>query len=147
LTKRRTKIEQQGRITSFTYLLNDKKGVIGQILSKIPGRYREVSFMAAQLVYTIVTVWPSVLYYDHKKLSGAFLILMFSVSVWNGASFYVEVFGRRFEKQLIALRREFEAAAQATVTQAVTEINSTVEKAEQDDLRRRNAPEPSQGEQ
>ena len=33
---------------------------------------------------------------------------IFVVSVWNGASYYVEVFGRRFEKDLIALRRELD---------------------------------------
>lgn len=33
---------------------------------------------------------------------------IFVVSVWNGASYYVEVFGRRFEKELLELRREME---------------------------------------
>lgn len=30
------------------------------------------------------------------------------MSVWNGASYYVEVFGRRFEKELLALKQEME---------------------------------------
>ena len=34
------------------------------------------------------------------------------VSVWNGASYYVEVFGRRFEKELLELRREMELMSQ-----------------------------------
>ncbi|CDW96690.1 hypothetical protein, partial [Sporisorium scitamineum] len=33
---------------------------------------------------------------------------IFVISVWNGASYYVEVFGRRFEKELLELRREME---------------------------------------
>lgn len=33
---------------------------------------------------------------------------IFTISVWNGASYYVEVFGRRFEKELVSLRRELE---------------------------------------
>lgn len=33
---------------------------------------------------------------------------IFTVSIWNGASYYVEVFGRRFEKELLALKRELE---------------------------------------
>ncbi|KAH8923791.1 hypothetical protein BT69DRAFT_1319304 [Atractiella rhizophila] len=108
IEKRREKIAK-GRITSFTYLLNDKKGTIGKMLTYIPGAYKELSFMVGQMIYTILTVSPSILYFNHKTADAIFVASMFSVAVWNGASFYVEVWGRRFEKELIALRKEFES--------------------------------------
>lgn len=37
------------------------------------------------------------------------LTTIFLVSVWNGATFYVEVFGRKFERELERLRKEMEA--------------------------------------
>jgi len=51
-------------------------------------------------------------------------MLLFSVSVWNGGGFYIEVFGRKFERELEALRKELaEAAASRSgaVTPAVSE--------------------------
>ena len=77
-------------------------------------------------VYAVLTELPAVfLLYDSSLWSGAFIILIFAVSVWNGGGFYIEVFGRkfapspfvvtsrltsfsssRFERELEALRKE-----------------------------------------
>lgn len=47
-------------------------------------------------VYSIVfMVPPAVLFIHSAKASAAFLAIIFSVSAWNGATFYVEVFGRK----------------------------------------------------
>lgn len=104
---RRTKIQSGQRTTSLTYLLNDKRGVIGRALQATSPQRREVYFMAGQFVYSIVTELPAVfLLYDSKIASDIFLVLIFAVSVWNGGGFYVEVFGRKFERELEALRKE-----------------------------------------
>lgn len=48
-------------------------------------------------VYSVVTELPAVfLLYDSPFWSGVFLIFIFSVSVWNGGGFYIEVFGRKW---------------------------------------------------
>ncbi|KAB5594048.1 membrane protein [Ceratobasidium theobromae] len=89
LVDKRKKIESGQRTTSFSWLLNDKRGVI-----------------AIFLLYT------------SAKWSGAFLLFIFSVSVWNGGGFYIEVFGRKFERELEALRKELaEATAGANIHQ------------------------------
>lgn len=41
-------------------------------------------------------------------------LLLILLSVWNGAGYYVEVWGRRFERELEALRREVEATQRAS---------------------------------
>jgi hypothetical protein len=47
-------------------------------------------------VYAIVTELPAIfLLYNSAQWSAAFLLLIFSVSVWNGGGFYIEVFGRK----------------------------------------------------
>ncbi|POW08739.1 hypothetical protein PSHT_09431 [Puccinia striiformis] len=100
---------QGGRPTSFTYLLNSKTGLISKLLRSVRPAWRANGFMIAQYIYTIVTMLPALLwFYQSKVLSGLFLWLMFSVSVWNGASFYMEVFGRRFEKELNNLKQEID---------------------------------------
>ncbi|KAI0751457.1 hypothetical protein C8Q80DRAFT_1098040 [Daedaleopsis nitida] len=111
LIDRRAKVQSGQRITSFTWMLNDKRGAIGRTLAKIPPQYREVSFMAGQLVYSIVTELPAVfLLYDSAFWSSAYLLLLFAVCVWNGGGFYIEVFGRKFERELEALRKELAEA-------------------------------------
>ncbi|KAJ7688373.1 hypothetical protein B0H17DRAFT_938424 [Mycena rosella] len=107
LVDRRAKIESGQRMTSFSFLLNDKRGAIGRALSSIPPAYRETFFMSGQLVYAVLTEVPAVyVLYDSPFWSGVFLILIIAVSVWNGGGFYIEVFGRKFERELEALRKE-----------------------------------------
>ncbi|EPT02820.1 hypothetical protein FOMPIDRAFT_1117718 [Fomitopsis schrenkii] len=104
---RRKKIESGQRTTSLSFLLNDKRGVIGRSLSRVPQQYRTLAFMFGQYVYSVLTELPAILVlYRSPFWSGAFLIFIFSVSVWNGGGFYIEVFGRKFERELEALRKE-----------------------------------------
>ncbi|KAF9569457.1 hypothetical protein CPC08DRAFT_701944 [Agrocybe pediades] len=112
LVDRRAKIESGQRTTSFSFLLNDKRGAIGRMLSAVPAPYREASFMAGQFVYAILTELPAVfLLYNSSTWSAAFLLMIFSVSVWNGGGFYIEVFGRKFERELEKLRKEIAESA------------------------------------
>ena len=115
LVDRRKKIESGERTTSFSWMLNDKRGVIGRMLGHIPQRYRELSFMTGQLgecsfvvkvtllneriaVYTMVVELPVLKLYQSPFWSATFLLAIFSVSVWNGGGFYIEVFGRKYAK-------------------------------------------------
>ncbi|KAJ3810167.1 hypothetical protein F5876DRAFT_42331 [Lentinula aff. lateritia] len=110
---RRKKIESGQRTSSMSWLLNSKSSIIGKALSKIPPQGRIPSFMFGQLVYSIITELPAVfILYNSPFWSGAFLIAIFSVSVWNGGGFYIEVFGRKFERELEALRKELAEIAQ-----------------------------------
>ncbi|KIK65344.1 hypothetical protein GYMLUDRAFT_159797 [Collybiopsis luxurians FD-317 M1] len=114
LVDRREKIESGQRTTSMSWMLNNKRGVIGQALCRIPANTRIPAFMFGQLIYSVVTELPAVfLLYDSPFWSGAFLIFIFAVSVWNGGGFYIEVFGRKFERELEALRKELAESAQA----------------------------------
>jgi len=38
---------------------------------------------------------PATLFIHSAQASYVFLIVIFAVSAWNGATFYVEVFGRK----------------------------------------------------
>ncbi|KAF5363607.1 hypothetical protein D9756_000579 [Leucocoprinus leucothites] len=123
LVDRRAKIVSGQRTTSFSWLLNDKRGFIGQSLASIPAQYREIFFFIGQAFYAILTEIPAVfLLYKSSMWSDAFLLLIFAVSVWNGGGFYIEVFGRKFERELEALRKEL-AEASARSSGASTPIN------------------------
>ncbi|KAF9268278.1 hypothetical protein L218DRAFT_1073597 [Marasmius fiardii PR-910] len=107
LVDRWAKIESGQRTTSFSFLLNEKRGFIGKTLSKIPPEKRILSFIVGQLVYTMLTEVPAVyVLYDSAVWSSVFLVGIFGVSAWNGGGYYIEVFGRKFERELEALRKE-----------------------------------------
>lgn len=96
LVDRRNKIESGQRATSFHFLLNSKGSIIGSALSKFSPQHREAAFMGGQLLYAILTELPAVyVLYDSPFWSNIFLVFIFSVSVWNGGGFYIEVFGRK----------------------------------------------------
>ncbi|KIR28772.1 integral membrane protein [Cryptococcus deuterogattii 99/473] len=113
---RKSKIESGERQNSFRYLLNDKRGPIGKALQGIRPEHRELWFIFGQLIYSIIfMIPPSTLYIHSSTASSTFLVIIFTVSAWNGATFYVEVFGRKFERELEKLRKEMEVIS-ATMT-------------------------------
>ena len=112
---RRKKLESGQRTTSLHWMLN-KPGLIGDVLSKVKPENRELYFMLGQFgkcaqerhfgtscsqrdivpAYAVLTDVPPVfVLYDSPFWSGAYLLLILSVSVWNGGGFYIEVFGRK----------------------------------------------------
>jgi len=114
LVDKRKKIESGQRTTSFSFLISDQRGFIGKMLGATPPQQREMYFMLGQLLYSVLTSLPAVfLLYTSPKWSGAFLLFIFAVSVWNGGGYYIEVFGRKFERELEALRKELAEATAA----------------------------------
>jgi hypothetical protein len=51
---------------------------------------------------------PAPLWYSSRLYSAIFLSLVFGWSVWNGATYYVDIFGKRFQNELEELRAEVE---------------------------------------
>ena len=56
----------------------------------------KVVFMFIQLLYTILIIAPVQLIYASYPLSMSYLILVFAVASWNGASYYIEIFSKRY---------------------------------------------------
>jgi len=70
--------------------------------------------MAGQLIYSLLTELPALLLlYNSRRWSGVFLMIIFSVATWNGGGYYIEVFGRKFERELDKLRKELAEASAA----------------------------------
>ncbi|KAI9513475.1 hypothetical protein F5148DRAFT_1273104 [Russula earlei] len=107
---RRKKVESGQRTTSLYWMLN-KPGLINNMLSKFKPENRAFIFMLGQFVYSVLTDVPPVfILYDSPLWSGSYLLFILSVSVWNGGGFYIEVFGRKFERELETLRKELAEA-------------------------------------
>jgi len=124
---RRNKVESGQRATSLYYMMN-KPGLVGRILNKVHPENRALYFMLGQFVYAVLTGVPPVfLLYYSPFWSGAYLLFILSVSVWNGGGFYIEVFGRKFERELEALRKELAEAQSKSQHSSPTMAPSEVE--------------------
>lgn len=62
--------------------------------------------MVIQYLYALVTMIPCPIWFWYRWASTAFLMVVFTWATYNGATFYIDVFGKRMEKELNALRKE-----------------------------------------
>ncbi|CAD7947961.1 unnamed protein product [Amoebophrya sp. A25] len=72
------------------------------ILNKMPGdaRYHEFWYIFLNVVFAFVTMVPTILWYQSKLAMVVLGIVTITVNIWNGASFYVEVFSRKYQLHL-----------------------------------------------
>ncbi|KAK6537867.1 hypothetical protein TWF694_010767 [Orbilia ellipsospora] len=111
ITIRRADKIAAGRPTSFTWLRKSySKTWIGKMVLSLPEALQEFAFMGIQYSYAVSTMLPVPLWFYSRPLSAAFVSILGLWSVYNGATFYIDVFGKRFEKELMALKRDLERA-------------------------------------
>jgi hypothetical protein len=107
ITVRRRDAIKAGRPTSFTWLRKSyAKTWIGKIVLSLPDFLQEPAFMLIQYLYAVLTMLPCPIWFWYRWPSGLFLSIVFIWSVYNGATFYIDVFGNRFQKELEALKKD-----------------------------------------
>ena len=96
-----------GRPTSFTWLRRSYAGTwIGKFVVSLPAALQEPAFMGIQYIYALLTMVPCPLWFNYRWASAGFLMVVFTWSVYNGAVYYIDIFGKRFEKELNKLKEE-----------------------------------------
>lgn len=104
--RRRDKIAA-GRPTSFTWLRRSySKTWIGKFVLSLPDTLQEPAFMMIQYCYAVLTMLPCPLWFMSRYASSAFLIIVFAWSIYNGSTYYIDVFGKRFQHELEAMKAE-----------------------------------------
>ncbi|TGO30500.1 hypothetical protein BPAE_0005g00960 [Botrytis paeoniae] len=107
ITVRRREKIAAGRPTSFTWLLKSYSKVwIGKAVLALPESMQEPAFMLIQYSYALLTMLPCPLWFWYRYASASFLMAVFCWSVYNGANYYIEVFGKRFQNELEEMKRE-----------------------------------------
>jgi hypothetical protein len=107
ITVRRREKIAAGRPTSFTWLRKSyAKTWIGKIVLSLPDFLQEPAFMLIQYLYACVTMLPCPIWFWYRWASGIFLATVFVWSVYNGATYYIDVFGNRFQRELEALKKD-----------------------------------------
>ncbi|KAI7905278.1 uncharacterized protein BX663DRAFT_502326 [Cokeromyces recurvatus] len=113
------KVEKGSYTTSYSTLLNDssdsnkkkgKKPFILRLACMFGERYKLPMLIFWQFWYTLGTCALTYFYYKSFWLHSFCLVTMFGVSVWNGASYYIDVFSKRYltevENQLAAFKEK-----------------------------------------
>ncbi|KOS17351.1 putative membrane protein [Escovopsis weberi] len=107
ITVRRKDKIAAGRPTSFTWLRRSyAKTWIGRVVLALPESLQEVAFMSIQYCYACLTMIPCPLWFLSRHASSAFLLAVFGWSIYNGATYYIDVFGKRFQKELEAMKAD-----------------------------------------
>lgn len=107
ITVRRREKIAAGRPTSFTWLRKSySKTWIGRFVLWLPEILQEPAFMLIQYCYAVITMLPCPIWFWHPRLSAVFLMVVFTWSVYNGATFYIDIFGKRFQSELEQLRKD-----------------------------------------
>jgi Protein of unknown function (DUF2838) len=104
--RRRDKIAA-GRPTSYTWLRKSyAKTFLGRMVLALPDSLQGFAFMLIQYAYAILTIIPCPIWFWYRWASAAFLLVVFGWSIYNGATFYIDVFGKRFQNELEQLKRD-----------------------------------------
>ena len=107
ITVRKREKIAAGRLTSFTWLRKSyAKTWIGRFVLTLPESLQEPAFMLIQYSYAIITIIPCPLWFWYRWPSAIFLVVAFTWSVWNGANYYMDVFGTRFQKELEQMKKD-----------------------------------------
>lgn len=107
ITVRRREKIAAGRPTSFTWLRRSYRNTwIGKIVLAQPEALQEPMFMLIQYLYALLTMIPCPIWFWYRWASAGFLLVVFTWSVYNGAVYYIDIFGTRFQKELDQLKRD-----------------------------------------
>lgn len=124
--RKRSKIAA-GNPTSFTFLKKSyKNNPLGKFVLSCPDSLQEPVFMVIQYSYALLTMVPCPLWFWYRWASSVFMMVILAWSSWNGATFYIDVFGRRMEKELNALKKEVQNMTKSPSIEGMSNIGSPV---------------------
>jgi hypothetical protein len=107
ITVRRREKIAAGRPTSFTWMRKSYgNSWIGRSILSLPESLQEPAFMLTQYSYVLATMVPCPLWFWYRWASAGFLLTVFVWSIYNGATFYIDIFGKRFQRELEQLKQD-----------------------------------------
>lgn len=100
---------KNGKVTSFEYLRKSfSNNLIGKIVNSLPEPFPVVAFTFIQYAYQLSTMSLCPLLYNYKIFSSIFVSFIFLNACYNGATYYVDFYGKKFQKEVIRLQSEIE---------------------------------------
>lgn len=114
--KRQDKIKSGLRATSFEHLRKSySKTILGRFVNGLPEPFPVFAFTLIQYGYQLLTMSLCPLWYSSKLMSSLFVTFIFFWAAYNGATYYIDIFGKKFQKELDQLQAEVERSGRANV--------------------------------
>jgi hypothetical protein len=109
LVDRRVLEKDPELVTSFRYFSTaGQRTYVSGLLLKVRPELRKPFFFFMQLVYTMVTLVLIPIMYANQVAHICIMVFILSISVWNGANYYIERFSQSYMKKLNALTKQIE---------------------------------------
>ncbi|GMM28996.1 glycerophosphocholine acyltransferase [Martiniozyma asiatica (nom. inval.)] len=122
ITIRKSEKIKNGQVTSFEYLRKSYANVpIGKFINSLPEPFPVLAFNCVQYLYQISTMSLCPILYKSKICCELFVSLVFMAAAYNGATYYVDHYGKKFQKEVIRLQKEIEALQEVQNDEAVSE--------------------------
>ncbi|WLF76615.1 hypothetical protein PVL30_000317 [Lodderomyces elongisporus] len=105
--KKKDEIEK-GKVTSFSYLKKKNRSTpLGRFVNGLPYLWMQtMAFTLIQFGYQLLTMLPCPIWFKYKHACGSFVCFIFIWASYNGATWYIDVFGKRLEKEVAKLKTE-----------------------------------------
>lgn len=117
ITIRKAEKIKKGKVTSFEYLRKAFATTpLGRLVNSLPEPFPVVAFTFIQYGYQLGTMSLCPLLYKYKILCSLFVSFIFLTAVYNGATYYVDFYGKKFQKEVVKLQKEIEELNNEKVT-------------------------------
>ena len=81
--------------------------------------------MLIQYLYAVLTMLPCPIWFYSRWASALFLMAVFAWSVYNGSTYYIDVFGKRFQKELEAMKADENRVYAGTFSKSIRQQAAT----------------------
>ncbi|GMG20955.1 unnamed protein product [Ambrosiozyma monospora] len=107
ITIRKAEKIKNGKVTSFEYLRKAfANKPIGKFVNSLPGNMPVVAFSLLQYMYQLCTMSLCPIFFKYKYAASAFVSFIFLTASYNGATYYIDFYGKRLQKEVERLQAE-----------------------------------------
>ncbi|TID21185.1 hypothetical protein CANINC_003465 [Pichia inconspicua] len=107
ITIRKAEKIKKGKVTSFEYLRKSMaKSPIAKFVNSLPEPLPVIAFTLIQYGYQLITMSLCPFLYRYKHLCSAFVSFIFLSATYNGATYYVDFYGKKFQKEVDKLQKD-----------------------------------------
>ena len=109
ITIRKADKIKKGKMTSFEYLRKAfAERPIGKFVNSLPEPFPVVAFTIIQYGFQLITMSVCPFLYSYKHVCSLFVSFIFLCATYNGATYYVDFYGKKFQREVMKLQEEIE---------------------------------------
>ncbi|ODV60333.1 glycerophosphocholine acyltransferase ASCRUDRAFT_35846 [Ascoidea rubescens DSM 1968] len=126
ITIKRAEKIKKGKVNSFTWLRKSYSNTaLGKLVNNLPEPLPVFAFTLIQYGYQLSTMLLCPFWLQSKRAASIFMTLIFVIACYNGATYYIDIFGKRLEKEVKRLQKEIAELQAEHLTNASSQNSSS----------------------